>query len=244
MATNELNTATTYQMMNDTFQSFTGAEIQAIMTYKDATGPKQKVIGTLSSITVSVVREVNPLWSMGSPDYRAISKGKRSISGTMTFVVLDRDPIVRDILGTQEALLQLNTQYTRASSQNINGTYVGSWGALDNPDSAANRSTVGSAIRNLYNLIGKQPLRYADQMAPFDITISLINDQGAASVAAVRQINFVSQGTGWSMHDLESDQVYSYIARYYEPLQTLAQDIERTSATWNVSTSASTLRQG
>lgn len=212
---------TTFEEMNDTFQSFTGADIQAIVSYKAArgigrdAGVKQKVIGTLASVTVSVVREVNPLWGMGSPDFRAVSRGKRSVSGTLSFVVLDRDPLIH---GLQLDSMVLADQYLKIADPSKYTTDIAGYG-INTPLTGMNRESVKTALTNLYSIIGKQKMRYGDQMAPFDVTISLINDQGAASVAAVRQIYLVSQGTGWSMHDLESDQVYSYIARFYEPLK-------------------------
>ena len=239
--------ATTYQLMQDTFQSFTGADIQAIATFRDSTGnPAQKVIGTLSSLTVSVVREVNPLWGMGSPDFRAVSRGKRSVSGTLTFIVLDRDPLVRDLVGisAHSQLTELRNQYlvNAEISPGVVNQFVnadlympGGYEPLSpSPANRGNQAAVAGAIQSLYRILGSQPLRYADQLAPFDITVSLINDQGAASVASVRQIYVVSQGTGWSMHDLESDQVYSFIARYYEPLRPLVYDVEQ-SMSWSTS---------
>lgn len=196
---------------SDSYSSFTGADINAVITYKENGTVMQKLIGTLSSITVSVVREVNPLWSMGSSDFRAVAKGKRSVSGTLVFTVFDKDPIVRDIFNDMtksdlfETALTENTDFTSNSG--------GLW------EAAVSAQTLSiKAAQNVRNLVAGQTRRYADQLPPFDITISMTNENGASSVAAVRQIYIVSQGGGWSTHDLESDQVYSYIARFYEPL--------------------------
>lgn len=201
------------QPINDSFSSFTGADINAIITFKNENNQtEQKVIGTLSSITVSVVREVNPLWSMGSSDFRAVAKGKRSVSGTLVFTVFDKDPLVRDIFNNMRATSigsHLENPLVKNGPTSTSNLYDGAQG-----DQIASMK----AATNVRNLVMKQVRRYADQLPPFDITISMTNELGASSVAAVRQLYIVSQGGGWSTHDLESDQVYSYIARFYEPL--------------------------
>jgi len=227
----------TYLEAADVFQSFTGADIRAIATIRDAgaygTGvPKthQKVISTLNSITVSVVREINPIWAMGKADFSSVSKGKRSISGTMTFVVFDRDPLVRDLVVLDD-LKAMQSQFVSMIGSNTTGQWQSGEGnrVVNGMANSIAQQGVGAnyltnalaAVNNLYTMLAKQPIRYADQLAPFDITISFINDQGAASVASVRQIYVVSQGFGVGMGDMENNQVYTYIARFYEPMASM-----------------------
>lgn len=56
-----------------TYTSFSGADIKATFG--------NKVIGELQSITYSVTREKSPIFTMGSPDPRSFSRGKRGIAG-------------------------------------------------------------------------------------------------------------------------------------------------------------------
>jgi hypothetical protein len=239
------------QVTNQMFSAFSGADMQAIMTYIDGSGAmRQRVIATLNSLAISVVRDVNPLWGMGSPDFRSVTKGRRAISGSMTFTVFDRDPIMRDLYnaGNQkvdamwEALQSIpmfqnsgrtigspgkNTTNTMFSGDPQTDQYLLSYPGIgaasasssENPAKAIEsvRAFV-EAAKNLHNIVSKQPLRYADQLAPFDVTITMANESGAASVAAVRQVYIVSQAVGWAMNEQESDQVHQFIARYYEPL--------------------------
>ena len=213
--------------LNQTFTSFTGADIQAVVTYNapTQTGPPsviQKLIGTLSSITISVVREVNPLWSMGSPDFRSVARGKRSVSGTLSFMVYDRDPLVRDLFNMTSYANSSTTSAASTAAQAVTADANSMPGGLGNVGGGASYTSA----TNVINLISGAKKRYADQLPPFDVTISMTNEVGASSVAAVRQIYVVSQGSGWSTHDLESDQVYSYIARYYEPLTSLLDTVQ------------------
>lgn len=206
-------------------QSFTGADIQPIFYLPNATGQVvPKVVGSLASITVSAVREVSPQYVMGSADFKSVSRGKRSVSGTMTFTIFDRDPFVRDIVASDQ-LKALENQYAGLMNlvQEANKNEYDNW--LGASIDQARLEQAIKATTSLRNIIGKQPLRYADQLAPFDITISMANDQGGAAVAAVRQVYIVSQGVGWSAHDMETDMVYSYIARWFEPLTPVADRI-------------------
>lgn len=200
---------------NGALQSYTGADIQSIFYLPNENGiVVPKVVGTLASITVSAVREVAPQYTMGSTDFRSVSRGKRSVSGTMTFTVFDRDPLVRDIIAakTTEALSNQYKDLVNYLSMDASS----GWVAASSDKTELIKAMTAS--RNLQKVIGRQPMRYADQLAPFDITITFANDQMSASVAAIRQVYIVSQGIGWSSHDMETDAVYSYIARYFEPL--------------------------
>ena len=209
-------------IMNQSFSTFTGADIQAVIGYINpgTNNYIQRIIGTLSSITISVVRETNPIWTMGDPNWRAVAVGKRSISGTLTFSVFDRDPLVRDIFA--QSLMQHD------QPQAVNATNYG----LSNYGLQASTTDAGNAAANVISgLIAQTPRNYADQLPLFDITVSMTN-QDASSMMAVRQIKIVSQGEGYSIHDMENDKVYSYIARYAEPLTPIQVLANANSGSW------------
>ena len=217
------------------FNAFSGADITAIITYKTPSGAtKQRVIGTLTSITVSVTREIAPIWTMNDATFRAVARGKRSIAGTMTFTVFDRDPLVRDLFssddlepnGFQDATAQEVQAYFNGSNR-LNTTDTLGLGTVEQSVAAAN---------TLNRAIFQSKKRYADQLPPFDVTISMLNETGAASVAAIRQIYIVSQGVGVGINDLETDQVYSYIARYYEPLTPIGSNKTNGSGVYKLGT--------
>lgn len=68
-----------------TYTSFSGADIVA--TFGNV------VVGELQSITYSVTREKAPIYTMGSPNPRSFSRGKRGIAGSMVFTVFDRSAL-------------------------------------------------------------------------------------------------------------------------------------------------------
>jgi hypothetical protein len=71
------------------YKTFTGADITAYFDHIR--------VGTLQAITVSITREVQPIYVMGSPEPKAFAKGKRGIAGTLIFSQFDRDALTRGI---------------------------------------------------------------------------------------------------------------------------------------------------
>lgn len=69
-----------------TLTSFSGADLVATFA--------NKVIGELQQISWAVQRDKAPVFTMGSPDARSFSRGKRGIAGSMVFAVFDHDSLV------------------------------------------------------------------------------------------------------------------------------------------------------
>ena len=69
-----------------TLTSFSGADLVATFA--------NKVIGELQQISWAVQRDKAPVFTMGSPDARSFSRGKRGLAGSMVFAVFDNDALV------------------------------------------------------------------------------------------------------------------------------------------------------
>ena len=72
-----------------TWDSFSGSDMRIVFDNKE--------VGTVSSLTVTITRDVVPRYTSGDSNPRTFVKGRRGIAGTMTFSVFDRDPILRDV---------------------------------------------------------------------------------------------------------------------------------------------------
>ena len=72
-----------------TMTSFSGADL--IVNF----GPK--VIGELQQISWAIQREKAPVYTLGSPDARSFSRGKRAIAGSLVFAVFDRDALINEL---------------------------------------------------------------------------------------------------------------------------------------------------
>ena len=77
----ETNNSNINKYLN-TYTTFSGADIVATFGGIE--------IGALSGITFSVTREKAPIYTMGSPNPRSFSRGKRGIAGSLIFTVFDR----------------------------------------------------------------------------------------------------------------------------------------------------------
>ena len=85
-----------------TYTSYSGADM--IATFAGI------VIGELQGISYSVTREKAPLYTMGSPDPRSFSRGKRGISGSLVFLTFDRSALIgRMAQGNGEASMFISS---------------------------------------------------------------------------------------------------------------------------------------
>lgn len=69
-----------------TLTSFSGADL--VVTFAN------QVIGELQQISWAIQREKAPVFTLGSPDARSFTRGKRAIAGNLVFAVFDHDSIV------------------------------------------------------------------------------------------------------------------------------------------------------
>jgi hypothetical protein len=69
--------------------SFSGADL--VVTFGSRT------IGELQQISWAVQREKAPIFTLGDPDPRSFSRGKRGIAGSLVFAVFDRDSLIEEL---------------------------------------------------------------------------------------------------------------------------------------------------
>lgn len=189
-----LRTDDTFAHYGNTYTSFSGADIVATM----AGVP----IGTLSAITWSVTREKAPIFTMGSPNPRSFSRGKRGIAGSMMFTTFDRPAMY--------AVIQKNV-----ANESFR-IWTRQWNLLPNVNSglAANISDVNS---NMSGMTTALPY-YADQILPFDVTITFANEYGQAAVRAIYGVELINEGSGASMDDITIEESMTYVARELGPM--------------------------
>lgn len=70
----------------NTLTSFSGSDL--VVTFAN------QVVGELQQISWGVQREKAPIFTLGSPDARSFSRGKRAIAGSMVFAVFDHDSVI------------------------------------------------------------------------------------------------------------------------------------------------------
>jgi hypothetical protein len=65
-----------------------------------------------------------------------------------------------------------------------------------------------------------------DQIPPFDITVLMANETGSMSKLAIYGVELVQEGQTMSVEDLVSESVVNYVARHFEPLESLVDPLD------------------
>ncbi len=163
-----------------TYTSFSGADIVATFA--------GKVIGELQAITYSVTREKAPIYTMGSPDPRSFSRGKRGIAGSLVFQVFDRDVFHN---------MKDDSKYMTASANTKDPMSMDEW---DTAQDNNNEFVEADAI-------------YADQIPPFDIVITFMNEYGQSSTMSIYGVEILNEGMGLSIDDITTEKACTFVAR-------------------------------
>lgn len=203
----DLRTDNTFEKYGNTYTTFSGADIVA--TIGGVT------IGALSALTWSVTREKAPIFTLGSPNPRSFSRGKRGIAGSMMFTTFDR-PAMYNVIAKN-----VNNDNFRIWTRN--------WNLLPNMNSniAANISDISSTD---YGVSSALPY-YADQIPPFDITITFANEYGQAAVRAIYGVELINEGSGVSMDDVTIEESMTYVAREIGPMIPTTRGFNETDGT-------------
>ena len=174
-----------------TFNSFSGADIK--VTFGNV------VIGELASITYSVTREKAPIFTMGDPNPRSFSRGKRGIAGSLVFTIFDRDALYR-IKNSKDGRVY-------RSGFNSSDKYTGE--GLRRPD----EDYMMGLDTNFSLWAEPRNSHYSDEIPPFDISISFLNEYGNAASMSIYGVELTNEGMGLSIDDITTEKACSFVAR-------------------------------
>lgn len=189
----------------DTYTTFSGADIVA--SFGGVT------IGSLSGITWSVTREKAPIYTMGSPNPRSFSRGKRGIAGSLIFTVFDRPSLYQMLL---KHIDDPSVKYFTRSSNVLPG--------YDTSGAVTHRGITPSDTQTL-DVVSAFPY-YADQIPPFDITITFANEYGQAAVRSIYGVELLNEGSGASMDDIVIEETMTWVGRDVGPMYATGQPNE------------------
>lgn len=213
------------------FTTFSGADIVATFN--------GRIIGELQALTYSVSREVAPVYTMGSADARSYSRGKRGISGSLVFVQFDRDALLEEMKKDYGAGAPKMLNY-QTFVANANGTgSAGRMGVEEQLLSGLKNTRTGGG--NAYGIeawdetmtrLGYGPTgefnedgltdffvpEYADQLMPFNITVTMANEYGARAGMEMFGIQLLNEGSGFSVDDVITAKAYTFVARKIKPI--------------------------
>lgn len=183
-----------------TYTTFAGADIQASFGGVP--------IGTLSGITWSVTREKAPIYTMGSPNPRSFSRGKRGIAGSLIFTIFDR-PGLYDMIEKSVQNNDRNMRFFTRASNVLPG--------LDGSSVLVNRGLVPHNQGESEDVRQGLPY-YADQIPPFDVTITFLNEYGASARRSIYGLELLNEGSGVSMDDIVLEETMTFVAQDVGPM--------------------------
>jgi hypothetical protein len=175
---------------NRTFNSFSGADITAVFAGNS--------IGTIQALSYSIQREKAAIYTMGSANPRAFSRGKRMIAGSLIFILFDANPVISHFNGAKFLADNEELGFESAfgtGEQNIN--------AEVDADGFESHQLAAPT--------------YVDQIPPFDIVISAANEYGAKAAMTVTGVELMNENSGFSIDDIVVEQQYTFIATGITP---------------------------
>ena len=184
-----------------TYSTFGGCDIVATFN--------GKVIGELQAITYSLTREKVPVYTMGSAEPRSFSRGKRGIAGNLVFVSFNRDALLSEL--GDKAISKYKANDIGAGEFMSMEKWDAMMSDLASSGSIKEESRAVGDTRNLVNDNAKA--RYADEVLPFDITISLANEYGNKAVTVIYGVEILNEGIGFSIDAPTSERAYTFVAR-------------------------------
>jgi hypothetical protein len=206
-----------------TYSTFGGCDIVATFN--------GKVIGELQAITYSVSREKAPVYTMGSAEPRSFSRGKRGIAGTLVFTVFNRDALIEEfkdkLNSTTTGIQKFKMNDSGYSESQAGSGYVSieDWDAqMSELANGGSANTGGGVSGSVKNLTSKYQPKYADEILPFDITITFANEYGQRAVLVIYGVELLNEGSGYSIESVTTEKAYTFVARRLDHMRPLDDD--------------------
>jgi len=202
---------------NQGYNSFSGVDIKAVFG--------AEVIGELQAISYSISREKAPLYTMGSADCRAYSRGKRGIAGTLIFLMFDRHAFLGHFGVTrptgQTGSIENYKPYLDPDEKSYGLSTEGVKLTTPLASTAALTYDGAETPTDMNGLVSKETAFFSDQVLPFDVTLAAANEYGALAIMRIYGCEILNEGYGVSIDDIVSEQQMSYVARTLAPWQSL-----------------------
>jgi hypothetical protein len=185
--------------LSRSYTSFSGADIVCIFN--------GDIVMEAQGISYSITREKAPIYTLGSAEPRAFSRGKRGIAGSMIFTIFDKDPLnlLRDSQRHQE-LRYFSKRTDRVRPEELEDPIDISMNELDD-----------SVLAAAY---------YDDQLLPFDIVIFASNEYGKKSSQVIYGVEILNAGAGISVDDITNEMQMTFVAQSISPWQRLSADLK------------------
>ena len=183
-----------------TYNSFSGVDM--LVTFGGT------LVGELQGISYTIQREKAPIYTMGSPDPRSFSRGKRGIAGSLVFMLFDRSALLEAfkdsgfMIGKTERhggeLVDVSIPAIEISG--VGNTSIGATG----PQNVTLDKVIARPI-------------YHDQILPFEIVITAANEYGHFAAMKIHGVEILNCGSGMSIDDISTDEASTFVATAITP---------------------------
>ena len=209
-----------------TYTTFGGSDIVATFN--------GKVIGELQAITYSITREKVPVYTMGSAEPRSFSRGKRGIAGNLVFVTFNRDALIEELKDGPKIQKYSANDFTTSDSGAAQFMSIEEWDAhMSSLSGGGKNNGDGVTGKTLHDMVDKYTARYADEILPFDITITFANEYGNKASTVLYGVELLNEGTGYSIDAPTSERAYTFVCRSVETMKAIDDEYKGfISTTW------------
>jgi len=162
------------------------------------------LLGNLNGISFSTTREKAPIYVMGSVDAVSFGRGKRGHAGSLIFTNFDRHALYDIMEGAT----------TTGLSDDQKKRYYYWKKNTDIPAGGRSKFLQGSTDIDLSALgITLSAPNYSDQIPPFTITLTGMNEYGNVNVMHILGVELINEGSGVSIDDIVTETQMTFVAR-------------------------------
>jgi len=176
------------------------------------------LVGEIQGISFTVSREKAPIFTMGDPNPRAFSRGKRGIAGSLIFTLFDREALLAALqnLPNMRYLANVHSLRMRYGEESAHIQKTGVVNELTTDPATGSVGEVVSAEDGLRNVISTEramaKAMYYDQLPPFTIVLTAANEYGQSMKMQVNGVEIMNAGSGTSIDDITVDTTCTFVA--------------------------------
>lgn len=158
------------------------------------------LLGNLNGISFSTTREKAPIYTMGSVDAVSFGRGKRGHAGSLIFTNFDRHALYDIMRAAESAGTPRYRYWKKLQDIPAGGRSLFLKTDFDN----ANLTALGIQLADP---------NYSDQIPPFTITLTSMNEYGSISVMHILGVELINEGSGVSIDDIVTETQMTFVAR-------------------------------
>ena len=120
-------------------------------------------------------------------------------------------------------------EYVKQELQDASSGYVSidDWDAQMSKLAGEGGVNSDGSIGSTSNLTAKYTPKYADEILPFDITITMANEYGQNAVLVIYGVELLNEGSGYSIDTVTTEKAYTFVARRMDYLQSVDSESEQ-----------------